>query len=743
MALPHLLRRLESGFDSLKLSSDIKRIDRHRSITACSAVSFRGLADGEKLLLGKLGFFPAGCGYELIDVVMHGSDWDEFAANLVDASLVRQAHDRYTIHPVIRHMIVGRSVNGMPIVSGNELATDLLEYATKIGERTLPENRNSKDRTRALDWIELEWQNIVACVRICLTNGHEGLVCELSDQLRDFFYVRGYLQECEDLYDQVLAIRRRTQDTKGVMRTLYCLGLLYESKFDNYEAAKRYIASVALANGLADRRWEAIALYGLAIACTEIARTEQGKDQLEHLFAGSAGSCIPPQPEDMLAKSVSLLEDYGDDVYLGIALSYQAAFYERERRWVDAERVYKRSLNMKRRCSDKEGEGITLLRLGNLYLSSARFRDAEQMFRESMKPFEEMHDKGKRGSSLRALAYNLFQQGKWGDAELSYREAQSMIKDLNNPLDEGLTKHGLGQICLELGDWTGADDLFSSSARIFHELENAQWEATACRSLSMLRLLQRRLESARTLCEESIDLHKNSGDALGKADSMVTLAVVLCKEGHAGDAERLCRDGIRIFEEEHNSYRKARALVELSEILRITGRLADAEEAALAALGVFRECFDLPDEARARSVLARIYQDSERWGESDVAYAKAISIFDSLKSIFRESRLLLSFSRSMLARGRLQDAFDWAKEAVSDLEQTEDLATLRDARELEERLNSSTIRSSAAVALVPITSSADERDAGRQTSGREGHSASLSGVDVETFDCFLSHNNRD
>jgi tetratricopeptide (TPR) repeat protein len=656
---------------------------------------YAAVSPNAQKLLRRLGVFANGVAADIIGQITQGGDWLQSVPVLGNMTLCQHIQGRYVVEPL--HQLYIKEMLGDTYGEVKcEMARRFLKIAVAKGKGMSPSARSFAEKMKTLDWFEAEWENLKDFVKIAWPKDApkdvRDRVCELSDQLCDFFFIRGHTEECRKVLEKVLEIRDSDSYNEGLVRTLRSLGLWYEDS-DYPKAHKYYLQSFHLARELGDQESEARALYGLACAQFRIAQAQGAADRpiapSELDFDG-----LPPSPEEMFARSIDLLTRPSSEIYRGIALAYRGTYYMDNRRWEDAEKDLTESRKIMEKWDDKVGEGIQLLTLGNLYLKVHKFPESEDVTRQSIEVFTNVRDRPKHFEVCRTLAHALFWQGKWDEAERKLEEARSDAAGLARPLQEIAVNCDLGRVYMETGRWREAEELFTASIDACSgPCHDAVRKGVARRYLSSLYALQHQWSKAKKACQEAIETCKATREevSLSCAHCSVILTHVLC-EGDKSEHtwreydKRLkeCNSGLRSMKEQ-NHFDWANALRAKARVLQLNHNLQGAEEAYRESLGHLRKRYSSPwNTAQTLLGLAEVCREAGDYRHSEDYYEESREIFKDQGVRFQEGRTLVGLAKLRRDQGRIpDDVYQLASQAALILENTEDSETLEEARQLQ------------------------------------------------------------
>lgn len=180
------------------------------SVVTCFDLSYHGLPPAAARLYRLLGLYPGrdfgrGVAAALTDTTE--ADAERALGVLVDASMIADtAFDRYRLHDLVRlharrlaeHQEPGfeqeRAVRAA-VSWYRDRAASADGMATPLRPRRTPVPAEFTTRASALDWLERELPNLVACLRAAFSRRWYELVCQLYDALWGLFLYRGHYHE--------------------------------------------------------------------------------------------------------------------------------------------------------------------------------------------------------------------------------------------------------------------------------------------------------------------------------------------------------------------------------------------------------------------------------------------------------------------------------------------------------------------------------------------------------------------
>jgi class 3 adenylate cyclase/tetratricopeptide (TPR) repeat protein len=458
LPLPRLLESVRRDLGVLDAKGDYTRPDRHRSARACFALSYDQLSSDARALLLRLSVLPDGASGEVITAVLERDDWDEAAEELVAASVWRLAGGRYTVHPLVRQFALA-TLGSERADAERQAARAMARLVLAKGELTKPGAAAPALRVEALDWIAAEWRNLLACAGVAFLGEDWPTVGDLSYAVREFFLVRGYWEECEQLYERALAARRRMGDRAGEGQALISLGNARYLQGHWKAAETSYQASLAIQREIGDRVGEATTLSNLGVVYTE------------HRRWADAGRCY--------RESLVIRRELGDRAGEGQTLNNLGNVYRRQKRWKAAMLACQRSLAIGRELGDRIGEGKALRNLGLVHEAQQQWASAEGCYQRSLAMYREVGDRVDEGEVLCSLGDVCREQGRRAEADGHYRESLALSRALGDRLGEGGTLSRLAELRAAQGNFADALEVGREAVAVLEATEDTQMLAAA------------------------------------------------------------------------------------------------------------------------------------------------------------------------------------------------------------------------------------------------------------------------
>jgi predicted ATPase len=424
---------LDKVQQNLKVLKSVKRNPtmpkEHISVEACFALSYEQLSPSARNLLLRFSVLPDGAGTEVITAITGTEDWGDTVEELVSSSMRRLKKGRYSMHLLVRRFALEKLMDKRANVE-LEVARAVTKVAQAKGELTMPAEVDPDDMKAALDWIETEWHNLIACANIAVKAEDWDTVGRLSDAVGEFFQVRGHWADCKRLYEDVLGKR----DCPAEARTL------------------RYLGKV---------------VYRL-----------QGRSEAEEYYKQSLNICqqVDDQhKEQILNTQGQVLNDLG-------------SVYRYLERWAEAEMYYQQSLAIRQEIGDSWGEGQVLNNIGNLYRHQEIWTKAEEYYLQSLAiclKFKYLRTEGQVRNNLGNVHRNLGNVyrnqklcekavAKYQEAVVEYQRGLEIRRELRDRVSEGKTLRDFAKVYEDWGKLKKALELMREAVSVLKTTEDTQ-----------------------------------------------------------------------------------------------------------------------------------------------------------------------------------------------------------------------------------------------------------------------------
>ncbi len=277
---------------------------------------------------------------------------------------------------------------------------------------------------------------------------------------------------------------------------------------------------------------------------------------------------------------------------------------------------FQESLMIHRELGDKQGVGISLLRLGTVASTQGNEAEAEGLYKESKAIFEALGDKLGEAKVLRGLGDLAWGQGELSLARSLLERSLALTRETGNKYNTAHVLEALGTFVREQGTHALARSFFEESLELYREVDDQYDIAYSLVALGSLRQRQGDLALARSHYEESLSILRELGIKSGIGHALDRLASIVALQGDLALARSLREEHLAIVRELGNRVQVSDALSGLGHVAYLQGDLALAQSLLEQSLTLAREAGGKFGAINPRSELARL---ASRRGEFTLA----------------------------------------------------------------------------------------------------------------------------
>ena len=216
----------------------------------------------------------------------------------------------------------------------------------------------------------------------------------------------------------------------------------------------------------------------------------------------------------------------------------------------EAERLYRKSLSIYREFGDRKGEAHTLKLLAIAQKDSEYRSVIEPFYQASMAISIEIGDKEGEAEILRLLGLTIEHEDDL-KAERFYRASMVIQRELNDPAAVARLFIHLGDLALQRTDYDDAHQYYQGSLAHCRNHGERKGVADSLHKLGKIDQATRGIASfdAQRHYRESLEIYREIGDIIGEGRLLVDLAEIEYQHGEPLKAARLEREADIILEE--------------------------------------------------------------------------------------------------------------------------------------------------------------------------------------------------
>jgi DNA-binding SARP family transcriptional activator/tetratricopeptide (TPR) repeat protein len=434
------------------LAAGLGGVVSNPDLTAAFELSYRTLSDSSQRLFRRLGLHPG------VDITVHAAaaldggspaEVETTLAVLVDHHLLERTDRCFHLHDLMRQFAESCAMRDDPGSVRRLASGRLLDYYLGTADRAdrllYPHARRDPapasqrptvapamdTPARAVDWMDLEWRNILHAARQAGEHERKRQCARLTFTLARFLEAGGHWSEAVSAHAVALQACRDLDDLAGVARASLDLSVVLGRTGHQQEALRHAREAAAICGSLADQRGEAEALDQAGTLHRNSGRFREG---LAHHQAAS-----------------DLYRSIADWHGMASTLNHTAIAYYHLGRYPGAVDHLQSALEIYRQIGDRSGEAKTLNNLGRVQRHQGYHRDALQTCQKALEIY--MAIGGEQNQAI--LHHNIgciyHYKKDYDEALTAYRRALAIyrrIGDLPGVAaalnDTGVTYHALG-----------------------------------------------------------------------------------------------------------------------------------------------------------------------------------------------------------------------------------------------------------------------------------------------------------
>jgi adenylate cyclase len=332
---------------------------------------------------------------------------------------------------------------------------------------------------------------------------------------------------------------------------------------------------------------------------------------------------------------------------------------------IDQARVQlEQALRISRELGDRQGEGLTLGRLGLAAYFKGDHAAALDCYQQALEIFRQEGDRHGEVTVLGRMGPIFAEQGDLRAARLSFEQTASLARQLGFRHGEATALGNLGNVCAELGDYGAARSYFDQSYRLCEETGDLEGAGRVLGNLGALCSDQGDLPAARAAMEEALAIARRIGSARNEEKVLGNLGSLCCIQGDYAAARAHHEHALEVVRQMGNRGAEVFHLNGLSEDLAVQGDYAAAESYALQALQIARDSADPDGESDVLLSLGTIRESLGALDRAEEFYERSLGIARELGNR-RAEGIRLSAQGQLLGRlGKLAAAHEALEQAL-------------------------------------------------------------------------------
>jgi tetratricopeptide (TPR) repeat protein len=322
----------------------------------------------------------------------------------------------------------------------------------------------------ALDWLERERGNVVACIRIAAGLDWSRTVCQLARAMWVYLWLHGYTDELVETHELALAAAEALGDEAAIATAHNYLASGYGRQGRWGDAIEHLHRALAARRRLDDVKGQVVTLDNLGLAYRTEGRYAEAVEhiQQELALARSLGGDALSRPLANLGTAYMLFGQYakaleqhrqhlavsrelGNRNQQAIALGDLGAVHVRLGHYTVAVALLKRAARLKPEFGNRYGAAETLSDLGTAYRGLGRPADAVACQRQALELMRTVGDLAGECQILNDLGISLCELGETAEARDLHRTALRLAEGVGNPYQQARAHDGMAAA------WQSAD----------------------------------------------------------------------------------------------------------------------------------------------------------------------------------------------------------------------------------------------------------------------------------------------
>lgn len=563
-----------------------------RAVAATFDLSYADLPSEKQRFFRQLGFFP-------------GTDIDAYIGAALDSITLAEARihldalyddhlidenpgNRYRLHDLLRDYARGLADEGDSMDHAQAVANVCIYYLVALASANKHLVRSGsvmsappspeapieipamETRTVALEWLEDERPNVLACIEQADSLAMHSMVIRLAAAMAPFLRQAGPWDQAVDLHRAAAEAARRTGDRQALADALAELGVVRRFMACYAEAAEILSEAVTLYDAVGDLRGKANALNQAGI------------------------------------------------------VSYMTADNEA------AAQAQTDALALYRGLGDRLGQANALADLGMVRRQTSRFDAAMETQSEALSIYRELNDRYGEANSLRDLGVVHYLTGQFDRAAERHREAYDIYRDLNDRVHQAYALNEMGTVRRLTGDISGAREAHTQALDYYTELGDQFGRANSIRHLGTLERLAGQAPEAIRAQEEALELYRDLGSRGGEADALSELGAARGSTGATAGATDAFAQSLEILRQLGDRCAEAEVLNHWGNLLHSDGDPAAARSRFTQALDIAQEIGCPLEEARALEGIGRCDLLAEERSQAVSSLRAALAVYGRL-----------------------------------------------------------------------------------------------------------------
>ncbi|ANP55663.1 tetratricopeptide (TPR) repeat protein [Streptomyces griseochromogenes] len=532
-----------------------------RAITATFDLSYRDLTPERQRVFRQLGLYPGtdldayvGAALGEVSVVVARRHLD----GLYDDHLIDEhPGSRYRLHDLLRDYARGLASEGDSMDHVQSVQRLCMYYLSALADAnghivrsgaSVPpppdaprqvETPVLQSRADALNWLENERANILACIRRANSLSLYDAVMRMAVAMAPFLRQAGPWDQAVGLHRTAAGAARQVGDRQALAHALAELGVVRRFMAAYPEAVETLNEAVTQYDAVGDRRGKADALNQLGIVW--------------YLTADNADAARAQ------TEALTLYRELDYRLGQANALADLGMVWRQMSRFDAATEAQSEALSIYRELGDRYGEANSLRDLGVVHCLTGAYDLAARHHHEAFDIYAELDDREHQAYALNESGAVRRLTGDIEGARAAHSQALTHFTELGDRFGRANSVRLLGVVERVSGDAHAASRLQEEALDTYRELGSRGGEAASLSELGATRGVLGERAGAIEAFERSLEIQRALGDRCGEAELLNHWGKLLVSSDPA-DAREHFQQALRLAQDIHCPLEEARAL---------------------------------------------------------------------------------------------------------------------------------------------------------------------------------------
>jgi CHAT domain-containing protein/tetratricopeptide (TPR) repeat protein len=425
------------------------------------------------------------------------------------------------------------------------------------------------------------------------------------------------------LYREAVAAWHSLGERRWEAEALYVIAVLERNSSEMASAVEDFLKAWALWRQLNEPQLEAATLNGLGMARSETGEITAARENLQRALSLWQGLDNPFEEAEVRGNLCYL------DLASGILPAARSCFEENLARY--------------RELGYKRGEARTLNNLGGVHDGLGEPDAALERYRQSLALWQELGDPREEARNLNNIAVAHRIQGEWQEALRFFGQEREILDKLDDRNLKGVQLSNLGFAYNGLGEPERATPLLDEAVEMLKDLGTRRNEIIALNNLGTSWRNRGEPDKALIFHRRALELAETPGDPRQQAISRLRISEAELDRGDAAASLRELPGALEYFHATSNARFELEGIGVRGRALLLGGRRKEALPVLQSALALHRELRDRAGEAETLQTLAAAERSLGRFADARAHAEEAVAQVEKLRTGFVSPSLRAAF----------------------------------------------------------------------------------------------------